>query len=142
MEEKYNKRGNLVINSGFKGFDKATNCLMLGNCIANLMLGWYIRSFEQTECNGCHNPKGHLMNYDLQMFQQYGINTKWVENFIKKNGKSILTMLNTNRSQKRDPFAFIIQTVDGKAVSRLYPKGWSLKREMAVDYFLTFVKKG
>ncbi len=142
MEKTYSKRGNLVINSGFKAFDKATNALMLGNCIANSMLGWYIRSYEQTECNGFQNPKGHLMNYDLKMFRPYGLNAKWAENFIKSNGKSILTMLNTKGTQKREPFAFVIQSADGKAISRFYPKGWSLKREMAVDYFLRFVKEG
>lgn len=66
----FNKTGmRQLVDTGYKKFDKATNYIGTGNVIANTQYSLYIRPYNETECNGFTNPKGHLLNYDLSMFK-------------------------------------------------------------------------
>ena len=48
----YNSRGNQVIDTGFKRFDKETNCISYGNIIANTIYGNYIRQYNEVKNGG------------------------------------------------------------------------------------------
>lgn len=66
----FNKSGmRQLVDTGYKRFDKATNYIGTGNVIANTQCSFYIRSYNETECNRQTFPKGHLLNYDLNMFR-------------------------------------------------------------------------
>lgn len=54
-----------LIESGHKTFDRQTTLVSTGNQIGNTVLGWFIRSFAETECNGQTFKPGHLQNSDL-----------------------------------------------------------------------------
>lgn len=54
-----------IIDTGYKLFDKQTNSLSSANCIAHTMIGFYIRPYTETECNGQQFSEGHLMERDL-----------------------------------------------------------------------------
>lgn len=48
-----------------KTFNRQVSCISTGNQIGNTVYSSYIRAYNDTECNGYTNPKGHLQEYDL-----------------------------------------------------------------------------
>ena len=72
--KKYNSKGNMIFESGFKVFDSQTNYIGVGNVIANTQLSFYIRSFNKTDNgNGRVYKKGELQEYDLKSFIDRGL---------------------------------------------------------------------
>lgn len=71
-KETWNAAGTkMIINSGWKEFDRQTNLLADGNVIANTQVSSFIRPWKETECNGFTNPEGHLTLYDLSQFDNF-----------------------------------------------------------------------
>lgn len=80
----YNKQGRQIIDTGYKKFDKATNCISTGNIIANTQYGCYIRPYSKLFCNGNRFEPGHLMNCDMKGFKNVGLH---ILNIIKDKGR-------------------------------------------------------
>ncbi len=65
----FNKRGTRqLVDTGWKTFDRQTNCISTGNMIANTQLSLYIRPYRETECNGNAFKPGELLEADLKAF--------------------------------------------------------------------------
>ena len=60
----YNSRWNQVVDTGFKRFDKQTNCISKGNVIANTMFGCYIRPYNEVNNYGYVGKAGEFLKYD------------------------------------------------------------------------------
>ncbi|MBO7695721.1 MAG: hypothetical protein J6T10_24085 [Methanobrevibacter sp.] len=74
MENLYswNKRGTrMLIDTGYRRFDKQTNYVSYGNVISNTQYSMYIRDKFETECNGSNCETGELRNFDLEYFTKY-----------------------------------------------------------------------
>ena len=74
MENLYswNKRGTrMLIDTGYKRFDKQTNFISYGNVLSNTQYSFYIRNKFDTECNGSNFETGELRNFDLKYFTKY-----------------------------------------------------------------------
>jgi len=68
---KYNKKGNMVIESGYSRFDKQSNCVVQGNAICSTQVSGLIRSYEDTE-NCCFTfQKGELLESDLGFYKKF-----------------------------------------------------------------------
>lgn len=137
MESKYykwSKNGNkMIINSGYKEFDKQTNLITSGNVIANTMYGNYIREWNETECNGNTFEKGHLFKFDLQHFHIDSI----IEDYIKSlNKKVILYELFTyNRNGKKNLIGWLIED-NGIIINMFVENGYGksyVKRYLALQ---------
>jgi hypothetical protein len=63
----------MLMQSGHKTFDRQVDCVSDGNVIGSVQYSSYIRPTEEVECNGFTNPPGHLRNFDLEMFEQFGM---------------------------------------------------------------------
>jgi len=48
-----------------KTFNRQVSMISTGNHIGNTVLSGCVRAYNETECNGYTNPKGHLQEYDL-----------------------------------------------------------------------------
>jgi len=60
------------IDTGYKLFDRQTNCISYGNVYANTQSSSYIRPYMETECNGREFKPGELMKFDLKcVFGEY-----------------------------------------------------------------------
>ena len=55
----------MKFESEHKTFNKQCRCIMVGNQFGDVVLSSYVRAFNETECNGIKNPKGHLQEWDL-----------------------------------------------------------------------------
>jgi hypothetical protein len=65
----FNKKGTRqLVDTGWKTFDRQTNCISTGNVIANTQLSLYIRPYRETECNGLTFKPGELLEADLKAF--------------------------------------------------------------------------
>lgn len=76
----------MLIESGHKTFDRQTNIITHGNAVANTEFGSYVRPSSELECNGFMNAHGHLQDYDLKPFEQFGLTGKsWMwEEIVKR----------------------------------------------------------
>jgi len=83
----YNKTGTrMIINTGWKTFDKQVKLISTGNVLSDNQLSFFVRPYSRTECNGFTFPEGHLMEVDLKYFN------------VKKLPSTILSKLtDTNR---------------------------------------------
>lgn len=100
-----------LIDSGWKEFDKQTNCIVHGNAVCNTQYSSYIRPWKETECNGFVNPEGHLMDFDLKPFRNYHIPRDIYDYLTDQNRQEsvILYMFFvTNKYKRLDPFSFVI----------------------------------
>lgn len=66
-EAKFNKT-RMLVDTGWKTFDRQTNCISAGNVIANTQLSTYVRPYRETECNGLSFKPGELLEADLKAF--------------------------------------------------------------------------
>lgn len=83
----------MKFESEFSTFNRQTNCISRGNCIANTQLSSYVRPFSETECNGFKREPGHLQNWDLnegfaQRFPDFV--KKWIRDSEYCKTKSVI----------------------------------------------------
>ena len=66
MKEKvWDNPNKMHFDSPLKVFNEQCISISTGNQIGGVVYSNYIRSLNETECNGFTNPKGHLQDYDL-----------------------------------------------------------------------------
>ncbi len=102
--------------SAHKTFNRQVDCIMKGNVIGKTQISWYIRSYNELECNGRINEPGHLQNYDLDMFKRagYHIPTQ-ILNKIRElgtNQKFILYNFHHWNDDKRISDGWVLTTAD------------------------------
>lgn len=100
-----------IISSGWKEFDKQTNCISTGNVYARTQYSSFIRPWKETECNGFTNPEGHLMNFDLKPFRNFRIPKRIMEILKNKerNESYILYMFFiVNKEKHVEPFGWVV----------------------------------
>lgn len=67
--KKYSKNGKRqIVDTGWKTFDRQTDCISTGNAVCNTQLSAYIRPWSETECNGYTFKPGELLEVDLKSF--------------------------------------------------------------------------
>lgn len=67
----FNKSGmKMIIDSGYKTFDKETNLITTGNVWANTQQSGYIRPYDEVINGGYVGKPGDFLKYDLQFFKQ------------------------------------------------------------------------
>ena len=59
----------MKFESEHKTFNRQTQCISTGNIVSNTLLGWYIRPFNETKCNGFDFEPGNLQKADLKTFR-------------------------------------------------------------------------
>jgi hypothetical protein len=109
----YNKRGTRqIINSGWKEFDKQTNCISTGNVYASTQMSSFIRPWKETECNGFERPKGELMHFDLQPFIRHHIPQFIYDRIvdIERQDSVILYMFYVMKDGRVEPFGWLLST--------------------------------
>lgn len=60
----------MLMESGHKTFDKQTDIISTGNIIAKTQLGFYVRAYTETECNGFTQELGKLQEADLDRWRR------------------------------------------------------------------------
>lgn len=67
-----------------KTFNNQCRCITAGNQIGDVVISSYVRAFNETECNGIKNPKGHLQEWDLNegFLKDFA---HYVKDWIRKN---------------------------------------------------------
>lgn len=55
----------MLMDSGYKTFDRQCRAILTGQQIGDVVTSAYVRSYDDTECNGHTFKPGHLQNFDL-----------------------------------------------------------------------------
>ena len=107
-----------IISSGWKLFNRQTNCISTGNVAANTQYSSFIRPWKETECNGRVNPEGHLMEFDLKAFKGFHIPKKIKDVLTDRNreGSVILYMFFVTVKDTVCPFGWVITTYDDRFI--------------------------
>jgi len=109
-----------IINSGWKEFDKQTNCISTGNVYANTQYSSFIRPWKETECNGFSNPKGHLMDFDLKPFRSFRI-PQCIMDILKNKERAEIYILYmffiVNKEKHVEPFGWVVTDYHYKHVT-------------------------
>lgn len=104
---KWNKRGSrIIIDTGYKTFDKQIQCISTGNVISDCQLSFYIRAYNNTNCNNNIFKKGELRQVDLNCFKNLN---KEVRNYIisiTEDNSCILYQFNT---KDENIFGYIVE---------------------------------
>ena len=107
---RYNKTGTRqLVGTGWKEFDRQTNCITTGNAVCNTQMSTYIRPFSETECNGHVFRPGELMAFDLKPYVKYGI-PEAVLSLLEFKGRKdslILYMFFTTPKGQTEPEPFL-----------------------------------
>lgn len=122
MEKMYSWSKNgmkMIIDSGFKEFDKQTNCLSRGNAIANTQHSNYIRPYYETKNPvGQEVEKGFLRDYDLKYFSLNKMTNSfrdWLDN-ITKNDKVIIYEYFIYRNKQKEVIGWLVQSENTKKI--------------------------
>ncbi len=119
IEKKYSKNGmKLLIDSGFKTFDKQTNFIGTGNVISDTQYSSYIRPYSQVKCWGVEDrPLGELCKYDMQHFKN--LPNRLRNLLLDENRKEsyILYEFFIYRWNQKEPIFYIITDKNNKLVA-------------------------
>lgn len=125
-----------IINSGWKEFDRQTNCITTGNAICSTQESNYIRAYNDTECNGFQFEPGHLLKADLKGFSNQRI------------PKAILEVLNDHeRKESVILYMFFIHDKHGHqepfcwAITTKYPEHKLVKYNIVYGYRQNYWKR-
>lgn len=127
MKEKvYNKSGTKqLIDSGWRLFDKQTNCITTGNAYCNTQFSSFIRPFSKTECNGIQNPQGHLLYFDLGPFRKFQIPTLIKDILTDESRKeSVILYMFFVSKEHIEPFCWAVTTKDYKLIQSVTVYGY------------------
>lgn len=139
----YNNKGNQVVKTQWKEFDKQTNCIATGNVYANTQVSSFIRPWLETKCNEHDFKAGHLMKFDLDNFRGYRIPEE-IESYIRdkyRKDSIILYMFFTVRDKCVTPFGWVLTDKNYKLLkwtvvrenNESFEKRWSALNE-AIQY--------
>jgi hypothetical protein len=113
-EKKFNKTGTkMLVDTGWKTFDRQTNVISTGNVVSNTQFSMYIRPFGETECNGTHFRPGELLDFDMKPFRKYYDVPSEIMRILydkDRNDSLILYMFRTFEGTKPVPFLWVITT--------------------------------
>lgn len=116
----YNSTGTKqIVNTGWKLFDRQTNCITKGNVYANTQYSGCIRPWKETECNGRTNPEGHLTNFDIEPFRKFRIPTEILNKLLdhdREKGLILYMFFTINGYGRIEPFYWALTDYDYKLV--------------------------
>lgn len=147
MEELYtwSKNGmKMIIDSGYKTFDKQTNYITSGNVISNTQFGNYIRPyFETTNPVGQKVKEGYLREYDLKYFKRNEMSNTfkdWLYN-VTRIKKMILYEFFIYRNDNREVVGWLVEDSNTGKVIGQEINYYSNIRNSNCNKVLNFCKK-
>ena len=138
----YNSRGNQVIDTGFKRFDKETNYISYGNIIANTIYGNYIRPYNEVKNGGYIGKPGEFMKYDMQHFKNIPRKIREILEDKERKESYCLYELFTHLENRREVFGYILHDRDRRLITSqviCYTGQNYWKRMNAIDYVIDLI---
>ena len=123
-----------------KTFNRQTKCINRGNIIGDTQIGGYVRPYNETECNGFNNSKGHLQNYDLNwLVSDFPEHLKeWIRSYAKN--KSVIAYVFKHYSRgKRILDGFVITTAEKYKLLKVVYANNNYKTESAINECIKYV---
>lgn len=147
-EAKFNKTGTkMLVDTGWKTFDRQTNVISTGNVVANTQFSSFIRPFGETECNGIKFRAGELLDFDMKPFRAYNVPDDVMQILYDKgrDRSLILYLFRTFEGTRPVPFLWVIATKDHKLYYHKVVYGFGqryTKRFNAAKEILKYITDG
>jgi len=106
----------MLFESDHKTFNRQTNCISTGNVIADTQYSGFIRPYNETECNGFTNPKGHLQEYDLNWLLKDvpGYVKDWIRKYAKTKSVIAYHFFYRNKERRKIDIGYVVTTPEYK----------------------------
>lgn len=108
----WNKTGTRqLIDSGWKEFDRQTNCITRGNAFCSTQYSCCVRPWDEVECNGMTFKLGELMNADLKAFSRLQMPHSIREILTDRNRCDKVwayVFFTMNKSKNIEPFGWVV----------------------------------
>lgn len=135
----YNSRGNQVVDTGFKRFDKETNCISYGNIIADTIYGNYIRPYNEVKNGGYIGKPGDFLKFDMQHFKRIPQHIRAILEDKERKESYCLYELFTHPNGNREVFGYILHDRDRRLITSQVicygNQSWQKRRD-ALDYVI------
>lgn len=138
----YNSKGNQVVETGFKRFDRETNCISYGNIIANTIYGNYIRPYSKVKNYAYIGKPGEFMKYDMQHFKNIPYGMRRILEDENRKESYCLYELFTHPNGNREVFGYILHDRDRRLIDSqvvCYGNQTWYKRREALDYVIDLI---
>ena len=143
---KWSKNGSkMLIDSGWKEFDRQTNVIATGNVYATTQFSSFIRPWKETECNGFTNPEGHLMDFDMKPFRTFRI-PRMIEDILvdKERERSVILYMffTRNKEGRTEPFCWVVTDYGHKLIKYqivVYGNQNHMKRQQAAHEAMSYI---
>ena len=136
----YNNTGTKqIVETGFKTFDRQTNCITRGNAYCNTQFSGLIRPYNETHCNGKEFPKGELMSYDLRTFGAFRMPQsikELIEDQERQTG--VFLYLFFIRRKRIEPLCWVLTDYNYNLLDKAV-FNWTRKRENAMNEIIKYI---
>lgn len=128
--------------SEHKTFNRQCKCIMTGNQIGDVVYSGYVRPYNETDCNGFTNPKGHLQEYDLNWLLKdvpYYVKD-WIRKYAKTKSVIGYHFFYRNKERKID-IGYVVTTPEykkNKLLEKWYAQNTS-KVQSALDEAIKYI---
>ncbi len=143
----WDKKGNQVIDSGFKKFDRQTNLITYGNVIANTQTSSYIRPWGETNNYGHILEPGEGTKFDMIHFPK--LSDKKILDIIYDKSRTESVILYkffvTDDYAGQDVIGYVLTDYDHHHLAHCVVCPWRSnirKREMAIIECMNYVCEG
>ena len=143
----WNKKGNQVIDSGFKEFDRQTNIITYGNVIANTQTSSHIRPWGETNNYGYIMEPGEGTKFDMIHFPNLH-DKKMLDIIYDVNRRQSVILYKffiTDKYVGQDVIGYVLTDYDHHHIAHcyVYPYGHSAaKRIAAIHECMNYICEG
>jgi len=132
----------MLMQSGHRTFDRQTNCISTGNVIANTQISFFIRPFSETKTWAGDRPPGHLQNYDMEKWREWGL-PRYIDRYITDRARTesvILYRFHHWNGDRRIVHGYIV-TRANHVLMRKFVTGPTWKSQLVIDECAQYVSE-
>jgi len=144
MKKKVWVNGNkMLFESEHKTFNRQCKLITTGNQIGDVVYSSFVRPYNETECNGFTNPKGHLQEYDLNwLLKDVPEYVKdWIREYAKTKSVIAYHFFYRNKESRKIDIGYVVTTPEYKK-NELLEKWYAmntLKVRSALDEAIKYI---
>ena len=125
----------MKFESYYKTFNKQTNYIDTGNVVANTQYSTFVRTYNETKCNGFDFPQGHLQDYDFEKFEAPSYIKNEMRQLMKNQTKDCIAYnFHVWQNGQRKDIGFVLTDYDHHLIKYwvMYGRNITNKRESAI----------
>ena len=112
--KKWDSKGNMIVESGWKLFDKQSNYIGTGNVWATTQYSSFIRPYSDVVNGGYIASPGDFLKFDMKAFKEIPFHIKDILLDKSRSESVCLYEFFVHIDGNREPFAYLLTDYHGK----------------------------